>query len=578
MLYICHPNNNTFAHKNSCLEWIYLGSKEGLERTLQVLDSTRRKYLGQDIEREADLIRDNFIDFIGRVSLQQKNKLLWYSSPVASKSVSQTTIFEQYVYLKILENLSQENKEYLAIIDNAELIHNLREMNIGVCEAEPFRSSKPRSCARHFKNAYVIAKYFIFYALSKILFGRDAIANADAIIYSPIKEGVFSNLPMYEDPYFGSLEAILLKSNFNVFRIMLLGESLKNILKIKKYFKNVISPYVFLTLSKLIKVITTKFVIAIDEGRISGIKDTKMLTYLLRNEERKENDSMHFREYLLYFYAFEGLNNVWNQDGAFIYLFENQPWEKMANMAMKRRKMIGYQHVAIPINWLDYTISVFEKEIPLPSVILTTGDRWAAFLKKYYQHVTIEIAGTTRLSHLWANKTTRKTSDSKEIVLALPGYPTVSLTLQRQILDILSDKQSYLHEYTIKVKPHPYLCKKDILFKDFRRFSNCQIVEKDFSQLLDSPAVVICSCSTTVFDALLSRCKTLYFIPEELSEGTEFFIREYLVIAYQSNFQDQLRSVLKMESIPTVDKNEYFSPPNYDVFLKYLRNKYYENN
>lgn len=573
MLYIYHPKNITIAHKDSCLEWMYLGSNEGLEHTLGILDRALRKYLGQDIESEADSIRDNFIDFIGKISSQQENKLLWYSSAVASKSVSQSTIFEQYVYLKLIERLSQENKEYILITDNVELLHNLREMSIGVCEVAS--SSKPRSYVRHFKNAYKIGKYFILYFLCKILFRTNTIAHADVFIYSPINEKVFSRLPMYEDPYFGTLEAILLKRNFNVFRITPLGESLRNILKIKKLFKHIISPYVFLTLSKLIKVITTKFVIAIDEEKISGIKDAKMLSYLLRNEERKENDSMLFREYLLYFYAFGGLNNVWNAEGTFIYIFENQPWEKMVNMAMKRRKMVGYQHIAIPINWLDYTISVFEKEMPLPSVILTTGDTWSTFLKKYYPQVTIETAGAIRLSYLWMHNRARRTLNAKEIILPLPAYQTVSAALQRQILDMLGDQQSYLHEYTIKIKPHPYLCKRDILFEDFRRFSNCQIVEKDFSQLLDSPAAVICSCSTVVFEALLSGCKTLYFIPEELSEGTEFFIREYLVIAYQSNFQEQLRSVLKTENIPAVNKDEYFSSPNYEVFLKYLRHKGY---
>lgn len=569
MVCVFYSRDILAAEKYLDLEWIYLGSDNELERILLILDRNRRKYVAQDIERITNSVRENFINFIGRISLYQRNRLLWYTSSVASKSVFQTTIFEQYVYIKLLEALSRDSKEYLLITDNIELLRNLKEIEPDFVHLEINSLPSQRKSSLFYKRLYRVCKNIFFCLLCRVLFKTGNLGKADVLLYSPIDDRVFGELPVYSDNYFGNLNPFLLEHKRNTFRITQLEIPLKLVLNLRRYFKDVAPPFALISLSNLVKTLIARFAIDIPDEDFECIEDTRLLKYLLQEEQKKENENLNFQSNLFYFYAFSRLDKILNKNAAFIYIFENQPWEKMVNMAMEQRRRIGYQHTIIPINQLDYTLSNDERDTPLPSVILTSGKKWSDFLASYYPGVNIEIAGALRLSHLWSGPKISRLPVFKNIVLALPIYSPIAFSLQRQLLKILKNPDSFIHGYKIKIKPHPYLIRKDVLFEDFNKFSNCEFVNLDISELIMNSELLISSSSTVVFESICKNCKTLYFIPESIPEGTDFFIREHLFIAFENNFGVKLEEALTSTTYPDIKTEDYFAPPDYSRFLKY---------
>ncbi len=80
MLLIVDSHDGLNLRKFSCLSWIYIGSRQGLASATRILKQNKRRFIGKDIEYVVDFVRDNFVDYIGRLSQQQKDKVIWYSS------------------------------------------------------------------------------------------------------------------------------------------------------------------------------------------------------------------------------------------------------------------------------------------------------------------------------------------------------------------------------------------------------------------------------------------------------------------------------------------------------------------
>jgi hypothetical protein len=70
----------------------------------------------------------------------------------------------------------------------------------------------------------------------------------------------------------------------------------------------------------------------------------------------------------------------------------------------------------------------------------------------------------------------------------------------------------------------------------------------------------------------MKNIKTLYLIPEEISTGNEYFIREQLFISYAHNFSFKLKEALKSKIYPVLKIEDYFSAPDYNIFMKYIKN------
>jgi hypothetical protein len=570
MIYIIFSKDKKNMKKFKGLPWSYMGSENGLRYAEDILGSDKRKFVGKEIDRIADSIRDNFVDYIGQISALQTNEVLWYSSRVASKSFSQMIMFHQYIYIKLIESCSSLKENRIFIIDDLRLLTNLRQ----ICHTNV--EVKSRMTADFMNTALRImrriARFFriIFHWIAFKLFLTSAKPKkGDVLIHSFIDNRAFSSLPEYNDPYFGELEPFLNKNGHNVFRIAPFPLDLRYAFELKKHFKNIVFLLAYLRLPDFFRVLFTRMSIERKLPDANSIKDGEILDTLLKDEEKNENETGGFKTYLFDYYSFKGLAGKMPSGLSIIYTFENQPWEKMLNLAFGRNfKTIAYQHTTIPSNLLDYRLSIFEKRSPVPDVILASGPRWLDFLKKYYKHSLLEDAGTIRLKHIFSPVKNQNDKKDKVIVVTLPILPDIAIALQKRVLACLSAGK--FNKYKFLIKPHPYLPKSALLTGEFLRYNNCELTEKDLRQLLESASLMITSGSTVVFESLSLGVKTLYLIPEVVSAGNEYCVGNYLKLAFADDFMEALFSALDSARPKTFNIKEFFSPPDYSVFLKQI--------
>lgn len=569
MLLIADLNDKSGISNLLHLPWVYIGDNRNLRLRYDILDQTKRIFIGKYIENITEKIRHNFVDFIGSVSAQQKDKVLWYSSRMASKATSQTSMFHQYVYLKLIEMfLEKQTEDLLVICDDIEFFYNVNKVFSGRVKILKKKIPGLKYLYTRWRGYAKITKYcclWIFYRFFK----NNKINIFDVLIHSWIDGRVFKRSPDYNDSYFGDLEKVLKKNGYSVARLTPLRISPKNAFKLNRNFNNIIYPLSYVSLRDFLKGIFAKFTVVIKEQGFATIKDRRILTLLLENEICKENSTKVFLDYLLCFYAYEGISPVIKYNANLIYPFENQPWEKMFNLGFSRFNRIAYQHTVIYCNRLEYYNSRYE-QTPLPNTILTAGKRWSSFLKEQrYATSLIKEAGAIRFQYLFNER--KKEIDGKYILLALPLSPTISISLQRQLLNLL--EKDGLKDYIIKIKPHPYLKKRDCLTEAFAVYKNCEFVKTDVSELLKECLLLITSASAVAFESLSLGIKTLYLVPEEISWDLEYFIKDELTIAYENDFDQRFKEIFANTCRPRLDLQSYFSYPDYEVFIKSITSK-----
>ena len=241
MVYVIFSKDKRNIERSKGLQWSYLGADEGLSRVEALLGGDKREFIGREIDRVVSLVRDNFVDYIGLTSTLQKDKVLWYSARAASKSFSQTTMFQQYIYIKLIESYAASEGSHLFIIDDFRLLANLELARLpdvmvqsrAVPDLTDIALNKAKGVLRSFR--------FIFYWVAfKLIFSSEAPKGGDILLHSFIDSRIFSRLPEYNDPYFGELAGFLDKNGHNVLRVTPLSVSLKHAFIIKKHFKNTI--------------------------------------------------------------------------------------------------------------------------------------------------------------------------------------------------------------------------------------------------------------------------------------------------------------------------------------------------
>jgi hypothetical protein len=567
----CVYYNDIFNFKKyTNLNWIYIGDFRNFNQAKNLLDENRRVFIGADIDRLVDRLRNNFIDYIGLISQEQPDKVAWYSTRIASKSISQMPMFHQYVYQKILELYIEKN--LLIVTDDHELLQNIKKIkpnNVKVLGNYHFYKYMIREKTAGYVRIIVC---FLSWCVGRLLKNKQ-LNDYDVFIHSWIDERVFNDFSDFNDSYFGDLDNFLNKQGYKVGRLAPYSVNLKYLLQLKRRFNNIIYPAAYFKLFDVIKSFFVKIDV-ISKLDCPNIKDKEILDVLAKNEALKENRTKGYVLNLLLYSAYKKISYLIKRNCVIIYPFENQPWEKMLNFAFADYKRIAYQHSTIPYNWLDYRLSKYEKGNPVPTVILTTGKKWMLFLKDYYPSIVLDIAGAIRFRHITDNFDRNIPTVKKEckcVVIALPIIPNIAILLQKKVLDALAENK-LLAGYYIKIKPHPHLLKSAKLEKEFLKYKNCSFVNSNINDLLKCCDLMITSGSSVAFESIMNNVKTLYLIPEQVSMGHECFMRKHLFISYANNFPFKLKEALGSSSYPVVKIEDYFSAPDYNIFMKYIQN------
>lgn len=568
MILITNPKDHKSLRAYSHCPWIYLGNPRYLNRFSSVLDPNKRIYIGEWLQKLADEYRDHFVDFIGKIATDQPSKALWYSSRVASKSFSQTNAFHQYIYQKLIQEVSFEGEDVLFVTDDPDLPAISRSLNYSNIKVLSKKNDFLNNYLLSFKGYLKVLCFLIIWPFWLPLRNKE-LSQYNVIIHNWISRKVLRNLPTFVDTTFFDLGKKL-KEQQKVFArmIYLRGAGLRQAFRLKAAEKDFIFPFAELSFSGLCRAIGTKFFIYIPDKVIQKEQDGTLLYELLQREERKEKQTKVYIDYLLNYEAYRSIGRRLSKNTVFIYPFENQPWEKMLNLACFSYSRIGYLHSTIPKNWLDHRRFAGEKDMPLPNIILTPGKVWSEFLECQYPNFPIRDVGAFRLNYLFDLKEAAGHRKENLVVVALSINETVSFALQNDLIKAL--RQGVFLGYRVVIKAHPYLKGKSLCKKAFVDFSNVFWTTENIDVLLSECSLLISTESLVLYEAVFQGIKTVCYVPEDISYGTEEFIKHKLFMAYSFNFESTIQAALDTHQIDPEPIKKYYSKPDYGQVLDVL--------
>lgn len=544
--------------------WLLIGGGKLPDQYAGVLPSQNRVSVGERLSSLCEKYRDNFVDFVGQVAEQQSDKLAWYATRIASKSFSQSPIFHHYIYLKLLQELSEEPVNYLVLTDDSDLLAILGGPQVGKMRYR--LRSRVTKAWRLFKHRIGFLLVVGRILLSKILLLAPRATSVDTLLFTWVHNRVFSSLPALNDPYLGGIERELQGAGVDVGRVVELGAPVNSMLRLKKNFEEIVFLSPCVPLWDVARVCLRGLTLNYSEAEMSGVSDVQLLERLVRREFQRERTDLVYKRYLLVHYGFKALAQKVELKNI-VYPFEGQAWELMLNLALPQVNRIGYQHSTIPGNWLNYRVSRHEVSAPMPQHIVASGETWANFLRGHYK-TNILVGGAFRYTHLSSDRWQGAGGGDRCIVVALPITPQPAVELEWQLLKCF--QQLDLREYLILFKVHPAASRRT-LSRDLLNYPNCHLSQEPLENLLAESMLLITTDSTAAFEGIV-RVPTIYYVPESVTQGLEEWIKPYIFLAHDDDFVETLSAVLggptERNPFPV---EQFFAKPDIGVFVGALR-------
>lgn len=211
---------------------------------------------------------------------------------------------------------------------------------------------------------------------------------------------------------------------------------------------------------------------------------------------------------------------------AFIYVFENQSWEKACCSTLNRQdtRLVGYQSSGFSPIFLNFFPTKLDAKIqPMPDVILTVGD---LFTKYLLDHGNFEIPVRTfaALRFCYPNDGTRYEALEpnpkllRKILYAFPVQVSQYPATLDNLLKVFANTS-----IEVDLKFHPILKKREV-----RAFSslpsNFNVVDRiDMSRLADTYDLILFNDNSIGIESLLMGVRSYQYDTSKRSNDERFF-------------------------------------------------------
>ena len=524
---------------NAAWQWCYFGINMGRkERLREKLTSARRYHYAPELYELSRSLKQPFLDWMTRVNSQHQNDLKWWAMRFASKSPFQTNFFLLVCYFNLVDSWlagqAPPERQLLMIVVEDPYLHRLLaersskydsrrvQVKASVCRIlragvyywaksllVPF-TFLSRQLRATLKNQYVKIKFRDRLHLLRKL-------HKEVIINTFIEERSFRENG-FHDYYMGQLAEYYEGNGKKV----AISSQTNLAVALKK--KALISGINFCLTDLYLKTADWLRVL-FKRPSVQVTKDARIFkgvdyTLLFVREFNREKSSLSFSFNLCEYYAYRNYFADNKQIKLFVYLFENQPWEKMTIMALRAAnphcKCAGYQHSTVPIMLMNYFLGAGEYQyIPLPDYIITNGNYNEKIMAAAgYKSTKILNGGSLRYAKKTDEKNhirKRKSGETLKVLVLL----TFSLPYSLEI--IYGVKNMFYPESNCRyyVRPHPNLFNGKIE-KAIQEIDNMEIIQSgSMDEVLAEMDIVVYSTTTAALEALYKGL-SVYKVATEL--------------------------------------------------------------
>ena len=346
------------------------------------------------LEELAEKHMYDYIDYIAQIGKKQNDKVLWWSTSVASKSNLQNDLFQIIILLLAAEKLYHNGAVSNFIVDDHRVFYLLQKNFIIVTEwvsrFNILRKKIELSISRFL--SYFLSRVLWFFRIinhnRKVKLSQKKQSPNCTYIYSWVEKRSFNESDEYSDPYMPGLDDIAGENSY-LFLDYYVDPALYE--KLFKLNYRVASLAYFSASWLLLKSFFKRL-------RPYGLGKVRFLnfdfSYLIRDQIKRENSlSIIPHRY----YSYLCWKNFFKQSsGMMIFPFEGQPWEKVMLLAKQtvssKMKTAGYQHSAVgKIQTSYYTTPEELKYIPQPDMIIGNATAFTDLFSEMYKDTLVKV-------------------------------------------------------------------------------------------------------------------------------------------------------------------------------------------
>jgi hypothetical protein len=521
--------------------WVYLGTDICLSTQIGELIGTaaERLIIGDDLQECAGRYRQDYVDFVGKLS-EKTNSPLWFFTSLSEKNPFLSNFFLYFCYVKLCLKYITENRYNLVIVcEDREILDLLRAnlQNSPSCTVT-FHDSPADvylypfiSLVHKIKNKCIFLIRFLLRAACAKIFSfamrskRQNMQEDSAIlIHSWTDLRSFPKKSVYNETYLGRIGDFLEQRGCTVIYLSDVLPTLwypKALCRLLKADKKIFLMEEFLSFRDIISClffVSKNYPDAPQDAIFLGIDVTSLIVH----EYTRDKASFRTEQcYLNFFISQRILRSV--TLNSFLFTFENHIWEKAFCEGLKKNRMIktiGYSIVFINRMYTCYSHSMYEKETsPVPDIILVSGSQGKEKLTEFgFKPDRIAIGGAVRYPSLQISGKPLRVTGEKNILVALSGSLNASLELTYVSIRSFAE----LKKVNILIKCHP-----TVPFQHISPYlpdlpEHFTIVEKTIPELLDISDIVVYTESTVSVEAA-ARGIPLIHIKSDISIDINIF-------------------------------------------------------
>jgi hypothetical protein len=426
------------------VRWLFLGksvkARLGLERRWNLPPIT----LDHELQAKAQALRRPYLDFVAALGKGQSDPLTWWSTRFSWKIGTASDFFLlvclQAVALTLIDSSLREGRTLWLVVEDPWLLRQIKA-NLRMAK-RPVRVHAGSALLRNqlgcavsgvLRRSKWLAGLWWAWLRQKSLWpraGTFGLPGPTAAIFSPPQARSLLPGGGWRDPYLPDLDGWLREVGYRALRFCLpQANGFERALAERAAYAR---PLILYATPRALWLSLLAFWKPRWPGRaqIAG----RSVDFLCRREWWRELGLAGISSYRLFYECFcrflkmEKVNLV-------VTFFENQPWEKLAAVAVRAHgaRLVGIQTSAISRFSLSYFLGAGEADrMPLPDAICTSGAASQRLLQEgSHPPSRLALCGSLRYRNLHPDNGFRKLppASRREILVILSFDPTLSLHL-----------------------------------------------------------------------------------------------------------------------------------------------------
>ena len=519
--------------------WAYLGedTSRAIAIEQQLIDTGQRIEIGGQLQEIARSLRQPYIDYIGKLSLEN-NSILWWVGSLSEKNPWASKTFLYACYVKLCRaTLDASGQETLLFIAENRALRECLAVNIAdISKGTVLRLESPinnitgalgRSMRMTLYKAYFVAQtmYRLLlarrYGLKKTIERKSREGKGLVLLHNWVDQRSFDADGNYRDSYLGGLAHHLRNKGKSVVIVPYILYTVPYRQTLKKLAQSldcVLLPESFLTVLGVLSVVM-KTVMDIPARKVYPAFEGIEVNGIIMNDLVRDWVTSDPALKLLHYEAVKRWKNAGIPIDTFIYPFENQVWEKAYYLALRKyypaAKIIGYQHSIVPKMLLTYFFSRDELPIlPFPDKVITTGKYTEKLFKESgYDPSRVICGGAIRYAGTLKPGVTApvKRDSSRPVILVTPTIDkNESIELIWKVLAALGQAD----RYKVILKLHPVAPYSGIARDIGPLPANFTVSNQPVSELLEKSHMLIYTSSSTSIEALSRGVPVLHIESE----------------------------------------------------------------